>query len=1102
MSLVEIDYHELRALTPGAVEKLRAAFVGKQAFGAIAVINIPEYHERLNKAFRAGIDLALLDGEGRKRAAAVNNTYPGWSGTPGSETHPLQSSFLFNTKQEIPGGKPDPYFGVNIFPSEEYRQTWVNLATPMHSAALDVLRGCDVVIEDELTRRGMKWSEAGRSLHKIGDQGPALASRFICYDSEFTREDKLLEHRGEGATECQACEASAEAAASTANKQAGHAGDGLASMRTHSTPIKTAGHAGDGLASMRTHSTPIKTAGHAGDGLASMRTHSTPVKTAGHAGDGLASMRTHSTPVKTAGHAGDGLASMRTHSTPVKTAGHAGDGLASMRTHSTPVKTAGHAGDGLASMRTHSTPVKSAGHAGDGLASMRTHSTPVKSAGKISEASTTSSSSSPRPMSSSTSSSTTTTMHARAHSTQSMAATTSTSSEPLGPLPVPDVATAAPADSVAEAAAKETGDYWLPWHIDSNFITILHRERYAKEDTAELVEEPEGAGLLVMNVAGDVARMKPNPGAMVVQMGAFGQIYSGGVINSARHAVVSPRPPGIARFNFCNFWYVPWHTLCDAPVGTEHEAVTTGWNAMMDHTYLDITMKQGFAAFRQFMTTPEARIQFADSVHFKELAEMFPLPPKRVGLRSEMPEIVVDVLTDVRCPFSFLSQLNMDTALKNLGLHENAVLRYHPVFLNPNVSKEGESLDDYLLRDYGYSKEYAHSEEYPLRVKGKEAGVLLNPNRRVVNTFDAFVLISAAAEVGKQHDALKALSRVYFEEAKDISKIEVLAEVARELGLAEEASDLIFDQSRRARVWEEYERLAETVGEVPHFVLRERVSGNGVEVGGLKSVEQWEESLQTVLSKAAFIGMTIPGPYGQDIRIQEGIPYSPISLAIPAQQGYVPEQWPFTAGDFSRIDESPDTSMYAEPRLVNHLDESSLWRLTEAYRSIFSSVPKGFSVLDLCSSWVSHYPEESLEGARVVVHGLNQRELWANQQATERHVQDLNADAKLPWDDNSFDFVTMALSIQYMTDPRAVFSEMNRVLKPGGMAVIAHSHRCFIEKAVKAFATETYDGEGHTHTICRYFQFGPQGGWEKISSVDVSPQHSDPMWLVTAVKAK
>merc|ERR1719230_1912558 len=111
-------------------------------------------------------------------------------------------------------------------------------------------------------------------------------------------------------------------------------------------------------------------------------------------------------------------------------------------------------------------------------------------------------------------------------------------------------------------------------------------------------------------------------------MGAFAQIYAGGQVNACRHAVLSPQPPGIARFNYCNFWYVPWDTLCDTPEGYRDKAVNTGWNAMMDESYVDITMKQSFAAFRSFMTSPEARVQFQDSVRFKELAELVPLPSK------------------------------------------------------------------------------------------------------------------------------------------------------------------------------------------------------------------------------------------------------------------------------------------------------------------------------------------------------------------------------------------------------------------------------------------------------------------------------------------
>jgi len=273
-------------------------------------------------------------------------------------------------------------------------------------------------------------------------------------------------------------------------------------------------------------------------------------------------------------------------------------------------------------------------------------------------------------------------------------------------------------------------------------------------------------------------------------------------------------------------------------------------------------------------------------------------------------------------------------------------------------------------------------------------------------------------------------------------------------------------------------------------------------VGGNRSVAEWSNVLDGVLERARFVGVEASGVDGKPVLLQEANPTSPISMALSAQHQWSPDSWPYTAQDFSRIDESSDAAMYSQPRLVNHLDESSINRLTEAYRNLFSSASPGFSVLDMCSSWVSHYPEELMAGARVAVHGLNAAELEANVQAHERHVQNLNEDPRLPWADSSFDFVTLALSVQYLTDPRAVFSEMHRLLRPGGVAIIAHSHRCFIEKAVKVFADETYDGEGHTHHICRYFQHGPVGGWDHITTADVSPRHGDPVWLVTAVKAK
>lgn len=307
-------------------------------------------------------------------------------------------------------------------------------------------------------------------------------------------------------------------------------------------------------------------------------------------------------------------------------------------------------------------------------------------------------------------------------------------------------------------------------------------------------------------------------------------------------------------------------------------------------------------------------------------------------------------------------------------------------------------------------------------------------------------------------------------------------------------------QELRGAVQDRYEEFSAMLGEVPHFLLREQASGNGLELGGLRSVDAWEQVLQQVMERGKFMGMTIDGPHGRQVRLDQANPFTPVSHALPAQHGWLPTAWPYKEEDFSRMDERPDDQMYAEPRLAEHLDLDSLQSITDTYEAIFKACPDGFKVLDLCSSWNSHYPAEIQRASQVAVHGLNSVELEMNEVATERHIQDLNEQQKLPWADNTFDVATLALSVQYLTKPREIFAEMQRVLKPGGMAMIVFSHRSFIEKAVRLWAAEPDDGEGHAHAVCRYFQHGPEKGWEKLNTMDVSPRHGDPVWVVTAVK--
>lgn len=158
-----------------------------------------------------------------------------------------------------------------------------------------------------------------------------------------------------------------------------------------------------------------------------------------------------------------------------------------------------------------------------------------------------------------------------------------------------------------------------------------------------------------------------------------------------------------------------------------------------------------------------------------------------------------------------------------------------------------------------------------------------------------------------------------------------------------------------------------------------------------------------------------------------------------------PEPAPdFPPGAFGRLDEGDDLAFYAPPRLVTHIDEGAIAALTDCYREL---VPSGGAVIDLMSSWVSHLPPE-LELAECVGHGMNAVELEANPRLTRWFVQDLNRDTALPLDDAVFDAALCCVSVQYLQQPIAVFTEVRRVLRPGAPFIVSFSNRCFPTKAV------------------------------------------------------
>ncbi|CAH2077573.1 unnamed protein product [Thlaspi arvense] len=255
-------------------------------------------------------------------------------------------------------------------------------------------------------------------------------------------------------------------------------------------------------------------------------------------------------------------------------------------------------------------------------------------------------------------------------------------------------------------------------------------------------------------------------------------------------------------------------------------------------------------------------------------------------------------------------------------------------------------------------------------------------------------------------------------------------------------------------------------------------------LGGFGGVSLWMNNMSGSFGGKAFIAsarQTNPSPVEQALNNVNW-----------------PETFPFKEEDFQRFDETSDSTFYESPRFVTHIDDPAIAALTKYYSKVLpQSDTPGVSILDMCSSWVSHYPA-GYKQERIVGMGMNEEELKRNPVLTEYIVQDLNTNPKLPFEDNSFQVITNVVSVDYLTKPLVVFKEMNRILKPGGIALMSFSNRCFFTKAISIW-TSTGDAD-HALIVGSYFHYA--GGFEPPQAVDISPNpgRSDPMYVVYSRK--
>lgn len=227
--------------------------------------------------------------------------------------------------------------------------------------------------------------------------------------------------------------------------------------------------------------------------------------------------------------------------------------------------------------------------------------------------------------------------------------------------------------------------------------------------------------------------------------------------------------------------------------------------------------------------------------------------------------------------------------------------------------------------------------------------------------------------------------------------------------------------------------------------------------------------------------------------------------------------FPYSAADLTPSDPSSDASFYSSPRFVTHIDDHAISLLQRYYGSVLPSPapasPPGSAtrrprVLDLCSSWISHYPPSLAEdvksgrdvGIDMAGTGMSAPELAANplfggKAADARWVvKDLNVDPSVPTldtlypspgpsdvEDARVDMTTLTVSIDYLTNPVAVLKSLLETTREGGTVHLAISNRCLPTKAVGRWLK--IGEEERLEMVGDYLWFA---GWRDVEFVTLS----------------
>lgn len=203
--------------------------------------------------------------------------------------------------------------------------------------------------------------------------------------------------------------------------------------------------------------------------------------------------------------------------------------------------------------------------------------------------------------------------------------------------------------------------------------------------------------------------------------------------------------------------------------------------------------------------------------------------------KTNKPAIRIGVISDVVCPWCYIGKRRLEKAIEESSDKFDFTVEYFPFELNPQLPEAGVDQKDYLTKKFGGEERYRQVTGHVTQLAAEE-GLQFNFDVQKIspNTRKAHRIIQLAKEDGKQPAVVEAFFKAHFTDGIDLSKNEMLAEVASQAGMDRKKVEAFLRTETGAAEVEFAEREIRQLGisGVPFYIIDNKFGISGAQSSG------------------------------------------------------------------------------------------------------------------------------------------------------------------------------------------------------------------------------------------------------------------------------